>query len=364
VRQLFKGRRVLITGAGGTIGSELCSQILQFEPESLALVERSEYALYEVRKRLCREVAWATSKITSNLIDICNSENVEALIGREKPQIVLHAAAHKHVPLGEENTSEYLRNNTVASRTLAETCSRNGVERFVFISTDKAINPTSVMGATKRAAEILLLDLAHHCEMKVTVVRFGNVIGSSGSVIPLFMEQIADGGPVTITHPDATRYFIRTSEAVSLVLQAATLGNDGQVFMLDMGEPINIVDLARDLIRLSNHSEDEIPIVFTGLRPGEKLSEEISLEGESFQATVHPQIVVTIASQPGSHVVAHWLQQMVAEPSQLFAHARAALKDLIAECKFEEHFEEGALNRSSSSDSTVLRPVSSLPAHI
>src|SRR5712692_4669551 len=205
VRQLFKGKRVLVTGAGGTIGSELCSQILQFEPENLALVERSEYALYEVRKRLGNEVPKATAKITPNLLDLRETERLQTLIVREEPQIVLHAAAHKHVPLGEENPAEYLRNNTLATRSIGEICARYGVERFVFISTDKAINPSSIMGATKRAAEILLLDLARECPMKVTIVRFGNVIGSSGSVIPLFMEQIALGGPVTVTHPDVTR---------------------------------------------------------------------------------------------------------------------------------------------------------------
>jgi FlaA1/EpsC-like NDP-sugar epimerase len=329
VRQLLKGKRVLVTGAGGTIGSELCSQILQFEPESVALVERSEYALYEVRKRLCSEVSWATSKISSNLADICGAEAIEALVDREKPQIVLHTAAHKHVPLGEENPAEYLRNNTLATRSFAEVCARSAVERFVFISTDKAINPTSVMGATKRAAEILLLDLARHCEMKVIIVRFGNVIGSSGSVIPLFMEQIAAGGPITVTHPEATRYFIRTSEAISLVLQATALGNDGQVFTLDMGEPIKIMDLARDLIRLSNHTEAEIPVTFTGLRAGEKLFEEIHLHGESIHATLHPQIVITEAPQPEPEKVREWTHDV----SNVMSSSRAtfALQRLVPE---------------------------------
>jgi FlaA1/EpsC-like NDP-sugar epimerase len=317
VRALFKGRRVLVTGSGGTIGSELASQILQLEPERLALVERSEYALYELRKRLGSEAAWAASKVSSNLVDIRDLESIDALIEREKPQIVLHAAAHKHVPLGEENPPEYLRNNTLATRSLAEICDRRGVERFVFISTDKAINPTSVMGATKRAAEILLLDVARQSAMKTTIVRFGNVLGSSGSVVPLFIEQIAAGGPVTVTHPDVTRYFIRTSEAISLVLQAATLGDGGDVFMLDMGEPIKIVDLAKDLIRLSNHAEVEIPVVFTGLRPGEKMFEEIRLKGESIRPTVHPQIVVTETPQVSREAVVRWLarSQACSSPS-------------------------------------------------
>ncbi|HEX6178749.1 MAG TPA: UDP-N-acetylglucosamine 4,6-dehydratase family protein, partial [Thermoanaerobaculia bacterium] len=309
VRKMFKGKRVLVTGAGGTIGSELASQVLQFEPERLVLVERSEFLLYEVHKRLTREAAYAMNAVASRLIDIQDRDIVRDLIDVEKPHIVLHAAAHKHVPLGEENPAEYVRNNTLATRSLGEIAAEAGVERFVLISTDKAINPTSVMGATKRAAEIVLLDLARLTNMKVTAVRFGNVIGSSGSVIPLFMEQIAAGGPVTVTHPDVTRYFIRVSEAVSLVLQAATLGGGGQVFMLDMGEPVKIAELAKDLIKLSNHTVDDIPIVFTGLRPGEKMFEEIRLEGESIKPTIHPQIVVTEAPQPEADAVQQWIQQ-------------------------------------------------------
>jgi FlaA1/EpsC-like NDP-sugar epimerase len=328
VRALFTGKRVLITGAGGTIGSELAAQVLAYEPESLALVERSEYALYEVRKRLARDAGWITSPISSNLADICDSDVIEEILVRERPHIVLHAAAHKHVPLGEENPPEYLRNNALATRRLAETCVKHDVKRFVFISTDKAINPTSVMGATKRAAEILLLDLLRDSPMMMTIVRFGNVIGSSGSVIPLFMEQIAAGGPVTVTHPDVTRYFIRTSEAISLVLQAATLGDGGRIFMLDMGEPVKIVDLARDLIRLSNHTEDEIEIVYTGLRPGEKMFEEIRLRGESIHATVHPQIVVTEAPQPSREAVQRWLAQV---PSRSCTQAIELLRSLISE---------------------------------
>jgi FlaA1/EpsC-like NDP-sugar epimerase len=320
VRELFKGKRVLVTGAGGTIGSELSSQIAQFEPQKLVMVERSEFALYEVGKRLRGENP--SSAFASKLVDIRDSERFEALLQSERPEIVLHAAAHKHVPLGEENPGEYLRNNCLATRSIAELCAANGVRRFVLISTDKAINPTSVMGATKRAAEIALLDIAREQKMKVTVVRFGNVIGSSGSVIPLFMEQIAAGGPVTVTHPDVTRYFLRTSEAVSLVLQAATLGEQGHIFTLDMGEPVKIADLARDLIHLSNHTLDEIPIVFTGLRPGEKLFEEIRLKGESIRPTIHPQIVITEAPQPDRAAVARWL---AAAGSDTQMHSEKAL---------------------------------------
>jgi len=332
-RALFRDRRVLITGAGGTIGAELASQVAQFEPAKLVLIERSEFALYEVRKRLSREVRWQTARISSMLADIGDAETMNALIENEKPEIVLHAAAHKHVPIGEENPAEYLRNNCLATRALAEICIRHDVDRFVMISTDKAINPSSVMGATKRAAEIMLLDMAKQAKMRLTIVRFGNVIGSSGSVIPLFMEQIAAGQPVTVTHPDVTRYFIRTSEAISLVLQAATLGNDGQVFMLDMGEPIKIADLAHDLIRLSNHTDDDIPIVFTGLRPGEKLFEEIRLHGESVHATVHPQIVITETPQPDAARVRKWIAEV--QQQRLDATgAIEALRTLIPEFQY------------------------------
>lgn len=334
VRTMFHGARVLVTGAGGTIGSELATQIAAFEPESLVLVERSEFGLYEARKRLSREAAWVTSRISAQLVDIGDADIVDALIAREKPQIVLHAAAHKHVPLGEENPPEYIRNNALATRVLAESCARHGVDRFLLISTDKAINPTSVMGASKRAAEILLLDLANQVPMNVTIVRFGNVLGSSGSVIPLFMEQIAAGGPVTVTHPEVTRYFIRTSEAISLVLQASTLGSAGQVFMLDMGEPVRIVDLARDLIQLA--TRDDIPIAFTGLRPGEKLFEEVSMRGESIRPTIHPQIVTTAPPQPETKAVIAWRREAENAMRLSPAAARTLLRRLIPEYKPHE----------------------------
>jgi FlaA1/EpsC-like NDP-sugar epimerase len=308
VRELFRGKRVLVTGAGGTIGSELVTQILDFEPAHLALLERSEYALYEVDRRLRGEKGWLLNLVSRHLADIRDDDTMRQVMERVKPEIVLHAAAHKHVPLGEENPAEYVSNNTLATRRLAQVCCAYGVQRFVFISTDKAINPTSVMGATKRAAEIALLDLAERSPMRMTIVRFGNVLGSSGSVVPLFLEQIENGGPITVTHPDVTRYFLRQSEAISLVLQAATLGDDRNIFTLDMGEPIRIAELARDLIRLSG--DDSIEIRFTGLRPGEKLFEEIRLDGESATPTLHPQIVITRAPQPDQETVEEHLRRL------------------------------------------------------
>lgn len=330
VRQLFHSRRVLVTGAGGTIGSELSAQILGYNPAELHLVERSEYLLYETMRRLSTEQEWQRNAISAHLLDIRDYDELRDLLDRVRPDIVLHAAAHKHVPLGEQNPAEYVRNNALATFKVASLCEEAGVARFVFISTDKAINPTSVMGATKRAAEIALIDLSTRAAMKMTMVRFGNVIGSSGSVIPLFLEQIRAGKPVTVTHPDVTRYFIRTSEAVSLVLQAATLGENARIFMLDMGEPLKIVDLANDLIRLSNHTTDEIPVVFTGLRPGEKLFEEIRLQGEKIHPTVHPQIVVSETEQPQHDQIAGWLER-VEKRHLTGAEAVKALRDLIPE---------------------------------
>ncbi len=309
VRQLFQKKRILVTGAGGTIGSELARQVLDFEPAELHLVERSEFALYEADKRLTRECPWLTSTIRHHLADIRDGSTLDRIIHEAAPEIVLHSAAHKHVPLGELNPGEYIRNYTLATRAVAELCSRAGVERFVFISTDKAINPSSVMGASKRAAEILLLEMTPTTAMKISVVRFGNVLGSSGSVVPLFLEQIKSGGPVTVTHPDVTRYFLRKSEAISLVLQAATIAESGQILMLDMGEPIRIADLARNLIELSNQGGNEIPIVFTGLRAGEKLFEEIRLQGEDVKKTEHPQIVVTECPQPNGGRVSRWMSR-------------------------------------------------------
>jgi FlaA1/EpsC-like NDP-sugar epimerase len=338
VRKLFAGRRVLVTGAGGTIGSELAAQILELEPAHLALVERSEFALYEVDKRLRREREWLIGTVSRHLVDVRDQMSLQVTLDRVKPEIVLHAAAHKHVPLGEENPVEYVRNNTLATLRLAEISEAHGVERFVLISTDKAINPTSVMGASKRAAEILLLDFARRSSLRTTIVRFGNVLGSSGSVVPLFLEQIAAGGPVTVTHPEVTRYFLRQSEAISLVLQAATLGEDQNILMLDMGEPIRIADLARDVIRLSSH-EDGIEIRFTGLRPGEKLFEELRLDGETSIPTEHPQIVITKAPQPDVKNVAAMKERLEKLSLGGLENARKVLREVLPEYAEAPHGE-------------------------
>jgi FlaA1/EpsC-like NDP-sugar epimerase len=305
VGHLFRGKRIVVTGAGGSIGSELALQILSIEPEQLHVIERSELALYELGRRIERERNSSARVVHPHLMDCASAA---AMLREVRPQVVVHAAAHKHVPLGEQNPGEYVRNNCVAGRAFAEACEAAGVERFVFISTDKAVEPSSIMGASKRAAEIVLLDLARRTKMQISIVRFGNIIGSSGSVVPLFIEQIAAGGPVTVTHPDATRYFLRTSEAISLILQAAVIGEG--IHMLDMGEPIRINDLARDLIMLSNHSPEEIAITYTGLRPGEKLHESIRCAKEKHVPTEHPRIVGVNAPLPDANAVSGWYRRL------------------------------------------------------
>ncbi len=278
---VLAGKTVLVTGAGGSIGSELCRQLARFAPATLVLYELSEFNLYSIEQDLGQR--FPNLPLVRVIGDVKDLAHLQHTCGQWRPQVVFHAAAFKHVPLMEEdhNALAALRNNTLGTWHAARAAAEVGAERFVLISTDKAVNPTNVMGATKRAAEMVVsMMAAEHPGTRFMAVRFGNVLGSSGSVIPKFKEQIARGGPVTVTHPDIIRYFMTIPEAARLVLQAAAIGESGQVLVLDMGEPVKIVDLARDLIRLSGHSVDEIPIVFSGLRPGEKLYEELLADGD------------------------------------------------------------------------------------
>ena len=271
---LITGRRILITGAGGSIGSELSRQIASLRPEVLVLYERHENSLYSIAKEL--DDSGLSSQVNPILGDVTDRRRLAETLNRFRPGIVFHAAAHKHVPLVERNPAEALKNNCIGTRIVADMASRAGVERFVLISTDKAVNPSSVMGATKRAAELIVQDMAQRSATRFLTVRFGNVLGSSGSVLLRFQEQIRSGGPVTVTHPEIRRYFMLIPEAVHLVLQAASLGEQGATYVLDMGEQIKVLDLAKNLIRLSGFAPGrDIPIRFIGLRPGEKLYEEL-----------------------------------------------------------------------------------------
>lgn len=290
IAELVSGKTVLVTGAGGSIGSELCRQIALCGPARLVLYELSEFALYQIEQQLSER--FPRLRLVRLIGDVRQPEALRATFEAQRPQVVFHAAAFKHVPLmEEENAWAALRNNTLGTYNAASAAIAAGVGTFVLISTDKAVNPTNVMGASKRAAEMVLSTLAMQGHAtRFCAVRFGNVLGSSGSVIPKFKEQIARGGPVTVTHPEITRYFMTIPEAVRLVLQAAVLARTGEVYVLDMGEPIRIVQLARDMIRLSGHREDEIGIVFSGLRPGEKLYEELLADADQTLPSAHPRL--------------------------------------------------------------------------
>ncbi len=286
---LLEGKRVLVTGAGGSIGSELCRQIARYQPASLILFERYENGLHALDLELRNE--FPKVRIVPAVGDVTVQDRVIEVLKQTDPELVFHAAAHKHVPLMELNPKEAVRNNILGTKVVAEAALACGVNRFVFISTDKAVNPTSVMGATKRVAEDLLQSLSHRGQTKFTAVRFGNVLGSNGSVVPLFADQIRRGGPVTVTHPEIKRFFMTIPEAVQLVLQASLFGQGGEVFVLDMGEQVKVVDLARNMIVLSGLVPDQdIQIVYSGLRPGEKLYEELFEETEQVEPTQHVKI--------------------------------------------------------------------------
>ena len=284
---------MLITGAGGSIGSELCRQICRFSPESIVLYERAESPLYEIELEL--KDHFQHVKIVSKLADIMDMIQLENVFEEEKPQVVFHAAAYKHVPMLELNPWEAISNNVMGTRNVVEIAREFKAERFVFVSTDKAVRPANVMGASKRLAE-QLVQAQNGCDTSKTrfiTVRFGNVVGSVGSVVPMFKKQIENGGPVKVTHPDITRYFMTIPEASQLILQAGSMGKGGEIFILDMGTPIKIIDMARDLIRLSGFEPDvDIEIEYIGLRPGEKMYEELITEGEGIVQTSHEKIMV------------------------------------------------------------------------
>lgn len=289
IENFIRNKIVLVTGAGGSIGSEMARQICNFGPENLLLLEQAENPLFHIDREL--RSSYPDVKLKTIICDITDTYRVNQIFESCKPQIVIHAAAHKHVPLMEVNPGESIKNNIGGTMNIANAANKFGTSHFVMISTDKAVNPTSLMGSSKRIAEMYIQDLNRTSETHFVTVRFGNVLGSNGSVVPIFKNQIAKGGPVTITHPEMKRYFMTIPEASQLVLQAASMGNGGEIFVLDMGEPVKIVDLAKELITLSGFRPGEdIEIKFTGLRPGEKLFEELSIKGEDMQPTRHPKI--------------------------------------------------------------------------
>ncbi len=294
VSGFLERKTVLVTGAGGSIGSELARQVATFRPARILLVERSEFALFEIEQELKRRLRKFNDVPIEPLVaDVGDVPRMTQILTLYRPSVVFHAAAHKHVPMMEANPAEAIKNNVLATRRLGELAYEHGVETFVLISTDKAVRPSSIMGASKRVAELVIQDLARRNRTRFLAVRFGNVMDSAGSVIPTFREQIADGGPVTVTHPEMKRYFMTIPEAARLVLQAGCLGRGGEILVLEMGEQVKILDVATALIKLTGLKPfEEMPIVFTGLRPGEKLAEELELSGEEFAKTRHPRILI------------------------------------------------------------------------
>jgi FlaA1/EpsC-like NDP-sugar epimerase len=331
IAEALSGKTVLVTGAGGSIGSELCRQLAMYGPARLVLLEQSEFNLYSIEQALSAQ--FSQLPLVRLVGDVKDLDGLRAAFRRWQPQVVFHAAAYKHVPLMEEhNAAAALRNNTLGTYNAALAAAEVRAERFVLISTDKAVNPTNVMGASKRAAERVVSALARqHQATRFIAVRFGNVLGSSGSVIPKFKEQIAAGGPVTVTHPDIIRYFMTIPEAARLVLQAAAIGESGQVLVLDMGEPVKIVDLARDMIRLSGHSVDEIAIVFSGLRPGEKLYEELLADADTTLPTPVARLRLAQLHDEDAGAVLAWVQAVHADRRLDDDEVRAMLRAVVPE---------------------------------
>ncbi|MBS4096056.1 MAG: polysaccharide biosynthesis protein [Sulfuricella sp.] len=334
LQDLIGGNTIMVSGAGGSIGSELCRQIARFEPRLMVLFELNEFALYRIEQE-CRE-RFPDIPLICAIGDVKNASRVNELMRRHAPVMVFHAAAYKHVPLMEnENAWEAVRNNILGTYTLARAAQEHGVKKLVMISTDKAVNPTNVMGASKRLAEMVCQGLQHEGGTAFIIVRFGNVLGSTGSVIPKFHEQIAKGGPITVTHPDIIRYFMSIPEATQLVLQAGLMGHGGEIFVLDMGEPVKIADLARDMIRLSGFTEDDIRIVYTGLRPGEKLFEELLADGENTLPTPHPKLRIAKARSVDQQWLGRFLTWLKQEPPPDELDLKQDLSEWVPEYKWQ-----------------------------
>ena len=338
VKQFLVGKTVLVTGAGGSIGSELCRQIARFQPANLLLVERAEFALFDIDRELNHDFP-ELSKVPL-VADISDRARMKSILATYLPNVVVHAAAHKHVPMMECNSSEAVKNNVLAVGLLGELAGEHGVDVFVMVSTDKAVRPSSVMGATKRVAELVCQHLDRKYDTRYVAVRFGNVIGSAGSVIPIFRQQILNGGPVTVTHPEMTRYFMTIPEAAQLVLQAGTMGRGGEIFILDMGEPVKILDLAEEAISLSGLKPyEDIDIVITGVRPGEKLFEELDMKEEKVSRTRHPKIFIgKIAAYPSAKMVGALERLEILSSSGDEPALRTFLNSLLPEARLDLSF--------------------------
>jgi FlaA1/EpsC-like NDP-sugar epimerase len=335
ITESYSGKRVMVTGAGGSIGSELVRQIGRFRPSRLALVDFSEYNLFMIDHQVRQ--SFVDVKITSELVDIRDETKVNRIMQEIKPEVILHAAAYKHVPLQELNPWEAVLNNVQGTRNMVNAALEHGVEKFVLVSTDKAVRPTNVMGATKRVTEMLVECANGLTRCRFVAVRFGNVLGSSGSVVPIFERQIASRMPVTVTHPEVTRYFMSVSEAAQLILQAGSMAEGGEIFILDMGKPVRIQDMARDLIRLHGLEPDqEVPIVFTGLRPGEKLYEELITQGEGIVDTRHKRIKVIRGEHCERKDLEPGLDELIAGARAFDADKiKQILKEIVPEYKPE-----------------------------
>jgi len=302
VAQVFPGKVVLITGAGGSIGSELARQVMALRPRRLVLLDRAESALFDIHRQLAETYKGSGVDLYPELANVSSRAAIQRIVKRERPDVILHAAAYKHVPMMEQHPSDAIHVNVAGTMALLDAAVEAGVDRFVLVSTDKAVKPSSVMGASKRVAEMLVADTARRTGRPYVSVRFGNVLGSNGSVVPIFTGQLERGRPLTITHPDMTRYFMTIPEASWLILDAAALGRAGDLFVLDMGEPIRIMDLAKDVTRLAGRDPDSQPIEITGLRPGEKLHEELFYDQEHVVPTSSPKVMRALGEEPPTDI--------------------------------------------------------------
>ena len=341
IGRLIEGRTVMVTGAGGSIGSEICRQLLRFNPRMLLLVGRGENRIFKVERKL--RAVFPKAVLQTCIGDITDEARVRQIFAEFHPEVVFHAAAHKHVPLMEKNVGEAIRNNVLGTKTMAEMAHEFGVRHFVFISTDKAVHPSSIMGVSKQIAERFVHAMSQVSSTCFTVVRFGNVLGSDGSVVPIFQDQIRRGGPITVTDPRMTRFFMTIPEASQLVLQAAAMGQGGEIFVLEMGEPVKIIDLARDLVRLSGLPEDSIEICFTGIRPGEKLYEELYFDDEETLPTAHPKLRAAYHrpfTLPEVRQTIAQLQELIHAPEE---ELRCKLCEVVEEYAWQVHNASAAL---------------------